>query len=279
MGRRVDQDRGLCGVERDGAAAGDVQVELSPEVGDRRVGELLPVGDLERDVDVAAAVQLARRDRAAVLRALQARCRRVRCVVRHGERDLLALHVLEAHLQLPVQGQDPHLIGHVGEEEHRCRALADLRQVRVEAAADAEVVVGEVELADHVDLPVRRDLERDLPVEELLRGVDRVQGRRADDRHRRGERGCPPTLARVREARLVLVDDLLLDLREPLVRRRRGRCRRVEVPQLERLGQVGQRLEEVHAADEVVDRQPGVRFDRDTGREADADEDAERPEL
>ena len=43
-------------------------------------------------------------------------------------------------------------------------------------------------------------------------------------------------------------------------------------PELHRVGERRQRLEELHAAGEVVDREPGVRVERDPGRQRDAEE-------
>ena len=94
-----------------------------------------------------------------------------------------------------------------------------LRQVGVEAAADRDVVGGEVQLADDQDLAVGRELDRDLAVEDLLRGVDREDLRRAGDRHRRGERGREAVHARVGAERRYCATTCCLHRREPLVDR------------------------------------------------------------
>ncbi len=225
--RRVDEDRQLRRVERN-RPAGRVHGELVREVGDRGVVESFTARYGIGDVDEAAAVQLALCDRAAVRWPTERRCRARGRRIRDGERDLVAVRVLEAHLELAVERQDPHLVGHVGQEEHGDGAGADVREVCVEAAADAEVVVGEVQRADHEDLPVGRDLDGDLAVEELLRRVDRVDRRRAGDRHRRRECRGPAVHRRVRLERQVLLHDLRSDGREPVVdgdvRRRGERC-------------------------------------------------------
>ena len=96
----------------------------------------------------------------------------------------LAGGVAEARLQLSVQGQQPHLVRDVGQEEHHDLAAGDVAEVGVEPATDADAVVGEVQLADDEELPVRADLDDDLGVEDLLRGIEGVQLRAPGDDHR-----------------------------------------------------------------------------------------------
>ena len=256
---------------------------------DRRAGRRL-VDDVEV---VLAAVRVEQRgqrvdvDAAAAARRLHdLRGRRLsgspagaRVLVRNGEDDLLAGGVAEAHLQLAVQREHAHLVGDVGQEEDRDVAVGDLGQVGVQATGDRELVGGEVELALDQELAVGRDLDRHLAVEDLLGGVDRVDLGRAGDRHRRGE-GCSEAVQRrVGVQGRGLQRHLLLEAREPLVRRHRGGQVEGRAPQCERVVDAGQRLEELDARGEVVDRQARVGLEHDAAGHLDVDEDLERAQL
>ena len=195
------------------------------------------------------------------------------------ERDLLARRVAEAHLDLAVDGQEADLVGNVGEEQHRHVAVGDAREICVEATADADVILREVELADDQELAVRGDLHDDLAVEDFLGGEERVDAGRAGDRHRRGEGRQEPALARVGSDRGRLERDLLLEAGEPLVCCLLGRQAELGVAQRERILDRRQRLEELHTGREIVQRQPELRDDDHAGRKLDVDEDGERAEL
>ena len=279
MRGRVDQHRRLREVERDLAAAGRRDVELLVQARDRVDVQPLARVLLERNVDEAAAVELATRDVAAFLRPAQRRGRARGRNLGHLERDLLALRVFEAHLELAVKRQHPHLVGDVRQEQHRGRALADVRQVGVQASADAEVVVGEVEGADDQELAVGADEQRDPAVEHLLGGVLGVDDGRADDRHRRGEGGRPTVLRRFGDDRQVLLDDLRLDGRQPLVGRQVGRRLEGGAAQRHRVGDRRQGVEELHAGDEVVQGQAEWRIEDDPCRQLDGDHQRQRPEI
>ncbi len=267
---------------RDAAAA---HVELArvgqdPSVVERRAG-----GRRVDDVDVLGAVGDVDVDRPARRGAGDDRHRRRRATGRAARRhddlelDLLARGVAEAHLELAVHGEDPDLVGHVGQEEHGDVAARHLREVGVELAAERDVVAGEVELADDEELAVGGDLHDHLAVEDLLRGVDRVDLRRAGDRHRRGERRQEAVHARVVRDPLGLQRDLLLQAGQPLVGGEVGRQPELRVAQRERVLDRRERLEELDARGEVVDRQTGVGLEQDAAGDLDADERLQRAEL
>ena len=273
-----DQQRPLRQVEADRGAA-RLQHEVLGRVGDRGLVEPEALRRRELDVDEAAAVELRHRDRVAGARAAQAGGRLRGRLARDDELDLAAGRVAEAHLQAAVHRQQLDLLGHVGEEQHRHLARADAREVRVEPAGDRDVVVGEVELADDQELAVGRDLDDDLAVEQLLARVDRVDLRAAGDRHRRRERGREAVHLRVVAQQQRLVGDLLLDRAEPLVGRLADRQLERGPAQLLRLVDRRQRLEELDAGEEVVDREADLRHEQDAGGQAHAELDRQRAEL
>ena len=280
-GAARDEHRRLRVVEMHGGAELVVDAEFRCEVGDgREVQHRAARAVGNHDVDVAAAGERAGADRAAVHRAGKLGVGLAGLRIDHLEGDFLAgLGVAEAHLEAAVDGEQLHLVGDVGEEQHRRLARGDLRKIRIQPGGDAQGAAGEVQLADHQELTVGAQADDDLAVEGLLRGEVRVDLGAAGDQHRRGKGGGEAVLRRVELDRQVLRDDLLLDASEPLLRRERGRQREVGPAQLIGLVDRRQGLEELDARREVVDRQAGRRIDDDAGRQARAQEHAERPEL
>ena len=224
--------------------------------------------------------QRAGADGAAVAGADQARIGLAGFRIDHREAGLLAgIGVAEAHLEAAVDGQQLYLVGNVGQEQHGGLAGGDLRQVRIQAAGDRQVVGGEVELADHQDLAVGGDAQDDLAVEGFLRRVDGEDLGAAGDQHRRGERGGEAVLRRIGLDRAVLRDHLRLDARQPLVGAERGGQLEIGATQFFRLVDRRQGLEELHAGREVVDREAGVRLEQDAARHRAGNEYADRPEF
>jgi hypothetical protein len=62
----------------------------------------------------------------------------------------------EAHLKLAVNGQQPNLIGYVGQEEDGDITFCDIRKVGVELRAETQIVGSEVELARDQELSLER---------------------------------------------------------------------------------------------------------------------------
>ena len=278
-------------VHGDGGAVGGHR-ELVVAVEDRGVIERGARRRVETRVDEAPAaggvvggVHGADVDAAAILHGVDQRGRRLgsgrrrRHGVDHVEGDFFAGGVAEARLQLSVYGQQPHLIRNVGQEEHHDLAARDVAEVGVQLAADADAVVGEVQLADDEELAVGADLDGDLCVEDLLGGVQGIQLRAARDDHRRRERRGEAVEVGIGRQQLRLAHDLLLDRLEPLLGRQLRRQPELRVAQRERILDGGQGLEELHPGREVVDGEARGRIDHDAGRQAGADEDAEWPEL
>ena len=152
--RRAHQQRRLRLVERHAGRGDRELVPGGADVRDRALVEQVRRGHRVRDIQVPTAVDVADRDRAAVARADEARRRIRQRGLGDLERDLVALRVPEAHLQLAVERVDARVIRDVREEEHGRGALRDLREIGVELAADTEQTVREVQLADGEELPV-----------------------------------------------------------------------------------------------------------------------------
>ena len=279
VGRRVDQDRRLRPVEAHAGRA--LEHELRRDVRDRRriegAGGHAVGRRRERHVDVAAVVQRHEADRAAVARAGELRRGLGRRRLDDGELDLLPVRPAEAHLQAAVQGEQPHLVRNVGQEQHGDLARGHLRQVGVELAADTDVVRGEVQLADDQELAVGAEADDHLAVEHLLRGVDREHLRAAGDQHRRGEGRREAVHRRVLLDRRVLGDDLQPDAGQPLVGRLHRGQPELGAAQGERVVDRGQGLEELDTGGEVRQRETRVRLDQH--RDRGVDEEAQGSEL
>ena len=235
--------------------------------------------DVVRVVEVPAAVQVAEGHLVALTRPGEPADRVRRRLLRDGELDRPAARVAEAHLQLALDRQEADLVGDVGEEEHRRRTRRDVRQVGVELAADAQAVVEEVQQADDQELAVGRELHDHLAVEERLARVDVEDPRRAGDRHRRREGRGEAAHARVLAQEPRLRRDLGLQRREPLVRRDGARRLEVAARAAARVVDRRQRLEELDAREEVVDRKAERRVDDDRRREVRLERNGQRAEL
>ena len=275
-------------VDRDGRRAVEHQGEFIRRVQDLRVIKLRAVAGGEEQVDVEAArgvlldlelgdvgagvVRVIRELDGRGGRGFQADRRQVR-----GEDHFLAKVVLEAHLEAAGNGEQADLVGDVCEEEHGHAAGGNARQVGVEAAADAERTVGEVQFSDDQDLAVGADLDDHLAVENRVGSIDGVDLGAAGDGHRRGEGGEESTQRRVVFDGAVLGRDLVLHLVKPKVRVRHGQTVQRRIAQLFRLIERWQGLEELHTRGEVRHRQTGdgLQQDRDPG----SDLYAERTQL
>ena len=251
-----------------------VDVTLVGVIGARDSRPRSPMAQRVDDTDIDAVPRRISEHRH---RRLGNRVRRNR--VHHVERHLFTRRITEAHLQLAVDGEQPDLIGDVREEQHHDIARSDLREIRVKLRAQADVVRREVQLARDEELAVRAELDDDLSVEDLFGGVNGENLRTARDGHGRGEGGGETIETRVRLNRAVLQHDLALHAFEPGI----GRHHLLDIEgrpaQRERIFNRWQRLEELHARREIIDRQARVRLQHDAARHRGVDEDPERTQL
>ena len=276
----IDQHRCLGVVERHLAAGG--QFEFWREVGHAGQVERRASGSGRRNVDhqVAAAGKRTGSHHATIGGADQAHIGLAGLGIDHGEGGFLAgVGVAEAHLEAAVDGQQLHLIGNVGQEQHGGLTCRDLRQIGIQARTDGKIVGGEIELAHHQELAVGRDAQNDLAVEGFFRGVDGEDLGAAGDQHGRSKCRGEAVFRGVGLDRAVLLDHLRLDTRQPLIGRLRGGQLEVRPAQFFRLVDRGQGLEEFDAGREIVDRKAGVRFEQDAARHRAGNEDAERTQF
>ena len=77
---------------------------------------------------------------------LHVRCRAARGRGFHVEDQCLTTGVAEAHLQLALNGEQTELVRNICEEEHNHRAGGNLREVRIQLRAEADLVGGEIQL-------------------------------------------------------------------------------------------------------------------------------------
>ena len=251
-----------------------VDVTLVGVIGARDSRPRSPMAQRVDDTDIDAVPRRISEHRH---RRLGNRVRRNR--VHHVERHLFTRRITEAHLQLAVDGEQPDLIGDVREDQHHDSARSDLREIRVKLRAQADVVRREVQLARDEELAVRAELDDDLSVEDLFGGVNGENLRTARDGHGRGEGGGETIETRVRLNRAVLQDDLALHAFEPGISRHHLLDVEGRPAQCERIFNGWQRLEELHARREIIDRQARVRLQHDAARHRGVDEDPERTQL
>ncbi len=233
----------------------------------------------EGHIDVAAFVQAILANHPARRRAGQPAVGLARLRIHHREGRLLPLRIAEAHLELPVNREELHLIRNVRQEQHRRLARRDLREVRIQPARNREVVRREIQLPDNQELAVRAETDDDLAVEDFLGGVNGEDLRPARNQHGLGERGGEAVQTGVGLQGQILLHHLPLHAGQPLVGRLRRGQLEVRSAQEFRLVDRRQGLEELDARREVVDGQPRVRLQDNPARHRRRQEHPERAQL
>ena len=73
----------------------------------------------------------------------------------HRKGNLFTGRIPESHLKLSINGQKLHLIRDICKKENRYIPIGHVGKVRIEASADAEIPIEEIQLPPDQELPVR----------------------------------------------------------------------------------------------------------------------------
>ena len=125
-----------------------------------------------------------------------------------------------------MDGQQTNLIRDIREEQNRHVACGNVRKIGIKLATNREIIRSKIELADNEELAIGADLDLYLAIKDLFRSVDSEHFSATGNRHRRSKRSSKPIGSRIGLYALVLIDNLILDLINPLLRRQV--CRRAK---------------------------------------------------